>query len=1116
MTGWWLWGVLLAGTSPCLAASRNERAYSEFLPPVVRPQREQVMMQARRPLSLTCEGHKPVVWNPPASVAMSSRLDVSHGRQAGQHENPYRATLTLDTTVYTDTGSYICSFNGSSDLQAIDQNTAIHVYVYDEVHLLTHSGFDFQQSVQFQTATIPCTPTHPDVKIQLEREGHGPVAIDNKLISFSPRVGFLISPVMPEHGGYYSCKASYGGRSNEYAVSLSVLPQTSYVPPPHINRTSGSHVTMGQTLVLTCSVSVSWSVMVHLDWQLPNEAANSPRLLMPDAKARNVSVGGSFLKVVERQLQLHRVDKEDQGNYVCTVKDHSGNSQLKREYIRVYKNNENFLRVWQDGYSTLHKAGGREDSVQWVVEMASLPGPPSVTWFDPDGRVIREGEDKRNRRLVRTTFAKISRSMLKLTHLQLEDSGEYKVKVDNGEEQKWMNFTVIVNQEPIITTSIVEPAVMGLYQFGGHYTLHCTATGYPPPEITWSFRNCSTYGSCDGPKKHLPSSRMEKKSRVEMQSTLKVVASETGEYTCMGCNGQCQISKVDFYVTTLHGGFQVSGPTKATEGDSVDLLCAASRYNYTDSSLVWYRQKAGRLEEISAVRRRGGTRPSLKILDDLPSKFDVGKKLRFSSVSPEDSGVYVCQAKTGGPKRRSNMAETTVKRQLELRVQKLVKPHFTDKLNMGGDSIYVAEEGQSLELRCKVEGFPRPKMIWTLNDEEIDLESRTTFIALDDDQSIRIPAVVAGRTAGEYSCLAKSRAGEARLVQRVVQVEPPHIVKTNLFALEQTEQEAAVKVVPPGSTVNLTCQARGTPPPNVQWTLDGVILERASGLQYEVSKDGQNLVLKEVGPEQEGRYACTVTNIGGSQVRHRKLKIGEEDGGFAAFFGSNIAVPIIIAVSIALLLALLIVIIVRLCLTSCRSWKTPPSPPTPRLTQYELPEEGQETESCHLTLSRGGSPYAHSLSPPQSVAQSCHGCGGCQGTCHQCSACHYNYNGLYGCQGGSVMGVRGMEYCHTPLSIAPSHSPTSQAMSDLTQYSQLGGGQPLGQFGQPGSQFGQSASQFGQSASQFGHLGSLHGGPQLGLLTTVPGSLVGKRPVAPQPLYPSDLHSDSSQISAEF
>ena len=84
-----------------------------------------------------------------------------------------------------------------------------------------------------------------------------------------------------------------------------------------------------------------------------------------------------------------------------------------------------------------------------------------------------------------------------------------------------------------------------------------------------------------------------------------------------------------------------------------------------------------------------------------------------------------------------------------------------------------------------------------------------------------------------------------------------------------------------------------------------------------------------------------------------------------------------------------------------------------------------------------------------------------------------------------------------------------------------GGGQPLGQFGQPGSQFGQSSTQFGQSSSsQFGTLGQLsslhHGGPQMGLLTTVPGTL-GRRPiVAPKPLYPSDLQSDSSQISAEF
>ena len=69
------------------------------------------------------------------------------------------------------------------------------------------------------------------------------------------------------------------------------------MPPPHINKTSGSHVTAGETLVLTCSVSVNWNIMVSLSWSLPNQHAAAPRLLLPDPVSRNVSIGGSYLKV---------------------------------------------------------------------------------------------------------------------------------------------------------------------------------------------------------------------------------------------------------------------------------------------------------------------------------------------------------------------------------------------------------------------------------------------------------------------------------------------------------------------------------------------------------------------------------------------------------------------------------------------------------------------------------------------------------------------------------------------------------------------------------------------------------------------------------------------------
>ena len=35
-------------------------------------------------------------------------------------------------------------------------NTEVYIYVFDEINLLTHSGFDFQQSVAYKSAEIPC------------------------------------------------------------------------------------------------------------------------------------------------------------------------------------------------------------------------------------------------------------------------------------------------------------------------------------------------------------------------------------------------------------------------------------------------------------------------------------------------------------------------------------------------------------------------------------------------------------------------------------------------------------------------------------------------------------------------------------------------------------------------------------------------------------------------------------------------------------------------------------------------------------------------------------------------------------------------------------------------
>ena len=53
-------------------------------------------------------------------------------------------------------GSYVCSFNDSQDRISPESNSKVYIFVFDEINLLTHSGFDFQQSVAYKSAQIPC------------------------------------------------------------------------------------------------------------------------------------------------------------------------------------------------------------------------------------------------------------------------------------------------------------------------------------------------------------------------------------------------------------------------------------------------------------------------------------------------------------------------------------------------------------------------------------------------------------------------------------------------------------------------------------------------------------------------------------------------------------------------------------------------------------------------------------------------------------------------------------------------------------------------------------------------------------------------------------------------
>ena len=94
---------------------------------------------------------------------------------------PYR---DLD---YRDTGTFVCTYNGTVDTASIDNSTRVHLYVDDGVHLLKQSGVTSLRAVQSESLVLPCQPTHPEVEVRLLRDGAGEVPL-GKFVTYDPKV----------------------------------------------------------------------------------------------------------------------------------------------------------------------------------------------------------------------------------------------------------------------------------------------------------------------------------------------------------------------------------------------------------------------------------------------------------------------------------------------------------------------------------------------------------------------------------------------------------------------------------------------------------------------------------------------------------------------------------------------------------------------------------------------------------------------------------------------------------------------------------------------------------------------------------------------------------------
>ncbi|XP_040921501.1 neural cell adhesion molecule L1.2 isoform X2 [Toxotes jaculatrix] len=401
---------------------------------------------------------------------------------------------------------------------------------------------------------------------------------------------------------------------------------------------------------------------------------------------------------------------------------------------------------------------------------------------------------------------------LYFAHLTTEDSrDDYTCNV------QYLATRTILAKEPITLTvtpsnSLVRnkrPQMMR--PTGSHSTYHalrgqtleleCIVQGLPTPDVLWLRK--------DG---ELSESRTTKEMYDRRLRFSNISESDGGEYQCRANNSQGKITHT-YTVIVEAAPYWTKEPVSQlyAPGETVRLDCQAD--GIPSPTMSWT------INGIPLSETNKDSRRTLK-----------GGSLILNEVNFGDTAIYQCQASN---KHGTILTNTNVY-VIELPPQILTED---------GNS-YTFIEGQKALLECETFGSPKPKVIWEsgstsslLADPRVNLLTNgglEIFNVTHDDE-------------GLYTCSIQntnlSVSAELEVLNRTVILTPPQALK-----------------VQPGNTAIFTCVALVDPKlgsPQIQWRKNNQkLFESFTDEKY--TFEGPDLIIANVGPDDEGLYTCQV------------------------------------------------------------------------------------------------------------------------------------------------------------------------------------------------------------------------------------------------------------------
>ncbi|XP_072303043.1 neural cell adhesion molecule 1a isoform X5 [Eucyclogobius newberryi] len=323
----------------------------------------------------------------------------------------------------------------------------------------------------------------------------------------------------------------------------------------------------------------------------------------------------------------------------------------------------------------------------------------------------------------------------------------------------------------------------------------------------------------------------------EATSTLTIyhaTVDNAGIYKCMaktpGQEAEATVQVKIFQKITFKNA---PSPQEFNEGDDADLVCDV--VSSPPADIVW-KYKFNVIKSAKDVR--------FKVQDN--------GHLLIRGINKGDEGLYSCEARV------------IARGELDFRPIKVVINVLPSIRPRQSEVNATAEEGSAALLACDADGFPEPTVSWAHNN--VVLVSGDKY-GLNEDGSELLIRDVTKVDEGEYTCIARNKAGEQSQEVSLKVFVPPKITFLNNQSASEFDE-----------LVTLTCEASGDPTPSIQWSFDQrVFTEGEQSLDRNIVVRSHarvsSLTLKNVQFTYAGQYLCTASNSIGVDSQSMSLEV---------------------------------------------------------------------------------------------------------------------------------------------------------------------------------------------------------------------------------------------------